>query len=265
MEKGHSAGDWNVLRFYTMVTEPAKQPNRIPPTPAERRRAWAVHAYTGSGAILAFVAAWGVVHGSDRLALAALFAATIVDSTDGILARRARVKEVLPEIDGGRIDDIVDYMTFVLVPMLLLEAAGGLYLVTVLPVVAAVCLSSLYGFVAPDAKSDDHFFTGFPSYWNIVVLYLLLFKVPPAVNAIVLLGLSALVFVRIGYVYPSRTETLQRTTLALGAIWTLLIGAIIWMWPSPPRAIAIASLVFPVYYLVLSLVLQSRRRPVIAR
>jgi phosphatidylcholine synthase len=66
-------------------------------------------------------------------------------------------------------------------------------------------------------------------------------------------------------VYPSRTETLQRTTLALGAIWTLLIGAIIWMWPSPPRAIAIASLVFPVYYLVLSLVLHSRRRPVAAR
>jgi phosphatidylcholine synthase len=264
-KKGHSAGDWNVLRFYTMVMDPAKQPSSITPTAAQRRRAWRVHAYTGSGAILAFVAGWGVVHGHDRLALAALFAATIVDATDGVLARRARVKEVLPEVDGARIDDIVDYMTFVLVPMLLLEAAGGLYLSSAFPVVSIVLLSSLYGFVAPDAKSDDHFFTGFPSYWNIVVLYLLLFKVPPEVNAVVLLVLSALVFVRIGYVYPSRTETLQRTTLALGAVWTLNIGAIIWMWPSPPRALAIASLVFPVYYLVLSLVLQSRRRPVTAR
>jgi len=235
------------------------------PTAAERRRAWRVHAYTGTGAILAFVAAWGVVHGSDRLALAALFVATIVDATDGILARRARVKEVLPAIDGGRIDDIVDYMTFVLVPLLLLEAAGGLYFAAVFPVVSVVLLSSLYGFVAPDAKTDDHFFTGFPSYWNIVVLYLLLFKIPPAVNAIVLLALSALVFVRIGYVYPSRTETLQRTTIALGAIWTVLIAAIIWMWPSPPRAVAIASLVFPVYYLVLSLVLHVRRPAVAAR
>ena len=60
-------------------------------------------------------------------------------------------------------------------------------------------------------RSSDHFFTGFPSYWNIVVLYLLLFRVPPGVNAVVLLVLSALVFVRIGYVYPSRTPTLQRT------------------------------------------------------
>jgi len=248
-----------------MAHHTAKQPGSIRYSASERRRAWAVHAYTGSGAILAFVAAWGVIHGSDRLALAALFLATIVDATDGVLARRARVKEVLPDIDGGRIDDIVDYMTFVLVPMLLLEAAGGLYLTATLPVVSGVLLSSLYGFVAPDAKSDDHFFTGFPSYWNIVVLYLLLFKVPPAMNAVILLALSALVFVRIGYVYPSRTETLQRTTLALGALWTLMIGAIIWMWPSPPRALAVASLLFPVYYLVLSLVLQARRASVAAR
>ena len=253
-----------MLRFYTMASTPAKQPGRIH-TAAERRRAWRVHAYTGSGALLAFVAAWGVIHGRDRLALAALFAATIVDATDGVLARRARVKEVLPAIDGGRIDDIVDYLTFVFVPLLLLEAAGGLYAVALFPVAGVVLLSSLYGFVAPDAKTDDHFFTGFPSYWNIVVLYLLLFKVPPAVNAVILLGLSALVFVRIGYVYPSRTATLQRTTLVLGAIWTLLIAAIIWMWPSPPKAVAIASLVFPVYYLVLSLVLHARRAAVPVR
>lgn len=243
----------------------AKQPGRMPAAPADRRRAWMVHIYTGTGAILAFLAGWAVIHGNDRVALAALFVATIVDATDGILARRARVKEVLPLIDGGRIDDIVDYMTFVLVPMLLLEAAGGLYFATLFIVVPAVLLSSLYGFVAPDAKTEDHFFTGFPSYWNIVVLYLLLFRVPPAANAVILLALSALVFVRIGWVYPSRTSALQRTTLALGAIWTLLIGAIIWLWPSPPQWMAIASLAFPVYYIVLSLVLHSRRGPVAVR
>jgi phosphatidylcholine synthase len=248
-----------------MPPDAAKQPGRIVPTAADRRRAWAVHAYTGLGAVLAFLAGWAVVHGYDRLALGALFTATLVDATDGVLARRARVKDVLPGIDGGRIDDIVDYMTFVLIPMLLLEAAGGLYAAAVFPVVSIVLLSSLYGFVAPDAKTADHFFTGFPSYWNIVVLYLLLFDVPPAVNAVILLVLSALVFVRIGWVYPSRTAALQRTTLALGAVWTLLLAAIIWMWPSPPRWMAIASLVFPVYYLVLSLVLHSRRAPVAIR
>jgi phosphatidylcholine synthase len=218
-----------------------------------------VHAYTAFGAVLAFIGARAVLHGNDQLALTAMFLATIVDGTDGMLARRARVKEVLPDVDGGRIDDIVDYLTFVFLPMLLLDANGGLHQSVALPVIAVVLLSSLYGFVAPDAKSSDHFFTGFPSYWNIVVLYLLLFHTSPAVNAGTLLVLSALIFVRIGYVYPSRTPTLRSLTLVLASAWAVLIGAIIVLWPSPPRWMGIASLVFPVYYTVLSLVLHARR------
>src|SRR5689334_21469165 len=111
----------------TMDTSVAKR-GRIGAEARNRRQAWLVHMYTATGAVFAFVAAWAVVHGNDRLALGALFAATIVDSTDGMLARRVRVRDVLPEVDGGRIDDIVDYITFVFLPMLLLEASGGLYL-----------------------------------------------------------------------------------------------------------------------------------------
>ena len=249
-----------MLRFYTMPKETAK-PIHIESPSGLRARAWLVHAYTGTGAVLAFIAAWAVVHGNDRLALAAMFVATIVDATDGAFARRARVKEVLPDVDGARIDDIVDYLTFVFVPMLLLEAAGGLNQSVAFPVIGLVLLSSLYGFVAPDAKSSDHFFTGFPSYWNIVVLYLMVFRVPPAGNAAVLVVLSALIFVRIGYVYPSRTPALRSLTLLLGSGWTALVGAMIWWWPSPPRWMTIASLAFPVYYFVLSLVLHLHRRP----
>jgi phosphatidylcholine synthase len=233
-------------------------------TPAANRgrlRAWLVHMYTATGAVFAFVAAWGIVHGNDRLALEALFGATLVDATDGMLARRVRVKAILPEVDGGRIDDIVDYLTFVFLPMLLLETSGGLYLATVLPVVGLVLLSSMYGFVAPDAKTPDHFFTGFPSFWNIVVLYLMLFHVPPGANAAILVILSGLIFVRIRYVYPSQTPVLRPLTLALASAWAVALAVIIVMWPSPPRIVAIGSLAFPVYYVVLSLILHARRRP----
>jgi phosphatidylcholine synthase len=242
-----------VFTFYTMLDQNAK-PSVM--------TAWLVHAYTAFGGVLAFVGALAVVHGDDRGALAAMFAATLVDATDGMLARRARVREALPDVDGARIDDIVDYLTFVFLPMMLLEASGGLYRVAALPVIAVVMLSSMYGFVAPDAKSSDYFFTGFPSYWNIVVLYLMLFHLSPTVNAIVLLVLSALVFVRVGYIYPSRTPTLRTLTLVLAAAWAVFIAAIIVLWPSPPRWIAIGSLVFPVYYTMLSFVLHARRRPV---
>ena len=249
-----------MLRFYTMANGPSKQPGRIPPSARDRRRAWLVHAYTGTGAVLAFLAAWGVVHGYDRVALGTMFAATIVDGTDGVLARRARVKEVLPDVDGGRIDDIVDYMTFVLVPMLLLEASGGLYALTVIPVVAIVMLSSLYGFVAPDAKTDDHYFTGFPSYWNIVVFYLYLAGWSQLSNAGLLLVLAMFVFVPIRYVYPSRMPVLRPLTIALGIIWGVLLILMLWRMPDVPSVIFWMSLIFPAYYLALSLVLNHRRR-----
>src|SRR5205823_10593031 len=222
----------------------------------------AVHAYTASGAVLAFIGIRAVFAGDVRLAFAMMLIATLVDSTDGVLARAVRVKETLPSVDGARIDDIVDYLTFVVLPMLLLDRFGFLPSPVALLVVAIVLLSSAYGFGSADAKTADHFFTGFPSYWNIVALYLYSFAVPPALTAAILILLSALVFVRIGYVHPSRTPALRRLTVTLGSAWAVSLAALIGWLPSPPRWLAIASLAFPVYYIVLSLVLHARRRPV---
>ena len=221
--------------------------------------AWLVHLYTASGAAIGFAGIAAALALNIRLAFVAMFVATLVDATDGLLARRARVKEVLPQIDGARIDDLVDYVTFVVLPMIIVLQFRMLSAPVAVVIGGAVLVCSLYGFVAPDAKTADHFFTGFPSYWNIVVLYLYVMGAGPAVTAAVLVGLCALIFVRIGYVYPSRTPTLMRTTLALSALWAVAVAAMIWMLPARATALAILSLFFPVYYFVLSVVLQIRR------
>ena len=217
-----------MLRFYTMRQLPAKQPSHMQNAghgSAAVARAWLVHAYTATGAVLAFVGAWAVVHGNDRLALAAMFAATIVDATDGVLAR-ARAGEGraarTSTAGGSTISSTTSHSCSC--RCCCSKPPGGLPGWAALPVIAVVLLSSMYGFVAPDAKTADHFFTGFPSYWNIVVLYLLLFRVPPLCNACILLALSALVFVRIGCVYPSRTPTLRGLTLGLGVAWAVLVA-----------------------------------------
>ena len=124
---------------------------------------------------------------------------------------------------------------------------------------AAMLLSSAYGFAAGDAKTDDHFFTGFPSYWNIAALYLYAAQMSPIVNALVLLVLSTMVFVRIGYVYPSRTPVLRGPTIALCLVWGVMILQMVLMLPHVPRLLLLASLFFPLYYVVLSLVLHGRR------
>ena len=221
--------------------------------------AWTAHFYTATGAVLAFLAVLATFEDRFREAFILLIASTFVDATDGLLARWLRVKELTPNFDGARLDDIIDYLTFVFVPLLILYRAGHLPDGWGLAVCAAVLLSSGYGFASLDAKTDDYFFTGFPSYWNIVALYIHAARTPPIVNGVLLLVLVALVFVRIGWIYPSRTPVLQRLTNVLGAIWAVMMLAITYLLPDVPRSLLIASLFFPVYYTVFSLWLHARR------
>jgi len=229
-------------------------------SPLQKAAAWSVHAYTALGAVCGFGSLLASVEQDFRTAFVWLVAATLIDATDGVLARAAGVKDHTPGFDGARLDDIVDYLTYVVAPVFLLYQAGSLPQGWGAAVAAVVLLSSAYGFASADAKSDDYFFTGFPSYWNIVAVYLYAAELPRLANAGVLLVLSALVFVRTGYVYPSRTPVLRGLTVALGGVWAVLMLAIIRAMPDAPPALVAVSLFFPVYYTVLSLVLHRRRR-----
>jgi phosphatidylcholine synthase len=230
------------------------------PTPLQKAAAWSVHVYTATGAVCGFGALAAATEHNYRLAFLWLVGATAIDASDGVLARAAHVKERTPGFDGARLDDIVDYLTYVVAPLFVLYSAGSLPARWGAGVAAIVLLSSAYGFASADAKADDYFFTGFPSYWNIVAVYLHAAGLPPAVNGAVLLLLSALVFVRIGYVYPSRTPVLRGLTTGLGLVWAVMVVAIIWTIPEVPRLLLIGSLFFPCYYTVLSLALHRRRR-----
>lgn len=234
-----------------------KQPGRAAPAVWT---AWAAHAYTATGIVLAFLATRDVIDHRYREAFFWLYVQVFVDSTDGLLARRARVSTVLPWFNGAKLDDIIDFLTYVFIPALIVWRAILVPDAWVLPVAFAMLLSSAFGFNREDAKTPDHFFTGFPSYWNIVVFYLFVAGLPAIVNAAVLLLLAALVFVPIRYVYPSRTRVLQPVTITLGIIWAVLMIVMLWQFPAVSRLVFWASLVFPVYYAVVSLALHVRRR-----
>ncbi len=83
---------------------------------------------------------------------------------------------------------------------------------------------------------------------------------PPAVNAIILVGFALLVFVPLRYVYPSRTRTLSGVTNGLGAVWAVLLAWITWRLPATDGPWIGLSLIFPAYYVLLSLWLDRRSR-----
>jgi len=220
--------------------------------------AWLVHIYTASGALLAFLATRAVVEYRFRDAFFWLAVAIVIDSTDGVLARAARVSQRIPWFSGAKLDDIVDYLTYVFVPAVFVWRSLLVPDAWTLPVAGAMLLSSAYGFNRENAKTSDYFFTGFPSYWNIVVFYLFVAHLSQHVNAIVLLALAVLVFVPIRYLYPTRTPKWRGLTLALGTAWGVAVLAMLWQLPVVSPLLLWLSLVFPLYYLVLSLAIGGR-------
>ena len=223
-------------------------------------RAFAVHLYTASGAVLALLIVLAAFQGKVVPALWLGLIALIIDGTDGWLARRFRVQEILPWFDGRRLDDIVDYLIYVFAPILLLwsnhnlpPGLGGIILA------ALPLLASSYQFCRVDAKTEDYFFLGFPSYWNIVAFYIIIFKWPPVTVIAILVICSILIFIPIRYLYPSRTIEFRRLTLILSSLWLLSYALILLQMPNPQPFLMYFSLVYMFYYVVLSLYLNFLR------
>lgn len=221
--------------------------------------AWLVHLYTASGAVVAFGAIVLINQQSFQQAFWLMSLAVVIDSTDGTLARAAGVKEQIPWFDGDRLEDLIDYANYVIVPCWFLLHADILPPQDAFWLAALPLLASAYGFCRKDAKTSDHFFLGFPSYWNVVVFYMYVIQAPVWINAFALLILSALVFVPLKYIYPSRTVQYRPVTIALGSVWAVSVLFIIYTLPEPPRLVVLGSLVFPIYYLALSFWLDAGR------
>jgi phosphatidylcholine synthase len=224
-----------------------------------RLRAVAVHLYTASGVVLALLILVAAFQGDAVRALWLMLASLLIDSTDGLLARRFRVSEALPFFDGALLDNIVDYMTYVFAPMVLLWSGGYLPAGTPGVVFAALpLLASSYQFCRVDAKTDDHFFLGFPSYFNVVAFYAIVFEPGSATLASVLVVCSLLVFVPIRYVYPTRTVAFRRLSLALTGLWLIIYAAILLQMPEPDALLLGFSILYLFYYFGISLYLTGK-------
>jgi phosphatidylcholine synthase len=227
---------------------------------SRRRRvaAWLVHLFTASGAVFGLLTFYAIYLERDVLAFWLMGAAMIVDSVDGILARRAQTKVAAPRVDGALLDNIIDYVNYVMSPAFFLLVSGMLPPIWSFVGVSTIVLASAYQFTQPEAKTDDHFFKGFPSYWNIIVFYLFFWQTPPWVNFVIVLALVVLVFVPIKYVYPSRLDYLthnrwlRRAMLIATLLWGVATAALLWIYPQTNFVLVALSILYIILYISIS-------------
>lgn len=233
--------------------------------PVLRVGAYAVHVFTASGIVFAFLAAAETCSAAPDPRLVFLYLAiqVLIDAADGPMARKFQVKRNAPRIDGRTIDDIVDYLTYTVIPLLLVWKMGwapepaGMW-------VAPAMVASLFGFANTGAKDETGgFFLGFPSYWNIVAFYLGLWHplIGPWPGAILIAVLTVVTVLPVRFIYPNLAPHPWRLLTLVGAIfWTVLIGVMLVRYPSVPHWMLWLSLVYPVLYLALSVWLDIRSR-----
>ena len=183
--------------------------------------AWAVHAFTASGVVLAFLALLAVDRQAWAEALLWLFAALVVDGVDGTFARAVHVRERLPRIDGDALDLVIDYLTYVFIPALFIWRGGYLPQAWALSLVAGILVSSLYTFARRDMKTEDGYFRGFPALWNVVAFYFFVTNPEPSVGALVIAALVVMTFAPVHVVHPFRVRDYGRWLPVLAIAWLI--------------------------------------------
>lgn len=229
--------------------------------------AWAVHTFTASGIVLGFLAVVAILEGDKIAAFMWLGLALFVDGIDGTLARRVRVQEVTPQVDGTTLDNVIDFFNYVAVPALMI------YWFNVVPpgfeiyAAAGIMAVSCYTFSNVDIKTSDYYFVGFPAVWNLPVLYFHVLQTDPWINLSVIVFLGILTFVPMKVVHPLRVKDWRTITVPMTVLWAATSLRLVLISPDVNKAQEASPLLFwlwvmaSVYFAILCIWRSLRKEP----
>jgi phosphatidylcholine synthase len=201
---------------------------------SKRAAGYAVHLFTASGAAVAFLALRAALEGAFPLMFFWLGVALLIDGIDGSFARAARVQETAPIFDGAILDLVIDFLTYVLVPMVAVWKSGLLPETWAFWLGVVVVTASALYFADTRMKTKDNWFRGFPALWNVFAFYVFAFQPPASLTGAAMLAGSAAMFAPVVFVHPLRVVKLRALTLAVCGVWAVCaLAALYHGFPSP--------------------------------
>jgi|SRR5579872_1948615 phosphatidylcholine synthase len=227
-----------------------KERNRVP---VRRAAAFSVHILTASGGAVAVLALYAAIERNFTSMFAWLGLAILIDGVDGTLARAARVSEIAATIDGATLDLVVDFLGYVLVPVVAIWRSDLMPTPIAFWIGLAVIVASALYFADTRMKTADNWFRGFPALWNVLALYLFVFKLPSLFNAAILILAAALMFAPIVFVHPMRVEKLRIPTLAATVLWCLCAVLSVWQGLAPGFWVKAGLVATALYFFALPL------------
>jgi len=219
-------------------------------------RAFSVHMLTASGSFLAFL---GVVAAAEQRFVDMFWwlgLALVVDGIDGPIARKVRVKEVLPNWSGDTLDNIIDYVTYVLLPAFALYQSGMIGEPWSFVAAGLIVVSSAIYYADMGMKTDEYFFSGFPVVWNMLIFTLFVIDASATTALIAVLASVVLTFLPIHFLHPVRVQRLRPLNMAVFFLWCGFGGYALLLHFQSPAWVVWGTILSGLYLYVIGGVLQ---------
>ena len=224
-----------------------------------RAAGFSVHLFTGSGAAVALLALYAAIDHNFPACFAWLGLALLIDGVDGTLARVANVTETASAIDGATLDLVIDFLTYVLVPMVALWRSDLMPIELSFWLSVIVVFASALYFADTRMKTTEQAFRGFPAVWNAVVYQLMVYKFPEAVTLLIIAAFAILTFVPVEFIHPMRVKRLRPITFGMTIAWGLLAFAALIENLNPDPVVLILFSIVNLYFAIIGVFLQVTR------
>ena len=212
-----------------------------------------VHSVTAFGAIAGIISLEQFINGNYQNGLLWLIICQLIDGFDGPIARKIDIHIHATKFDGHILDLVVDYVTCVIVPVVMfikLELLTGNWSFFY---AGLIIFTGALWFARTDQETEDHWFNGFPAAWNLAIPTFLILGTRESYVILIIVLLSFLSLTKLKFPHLVKVEYLRPITWTLAVIYFVALTALSVQYPNGPDSAKPILVLFPLYIFGISI------------
>lgn len=212
-----------------------------------------IHSITAFGAIAGIISLEEFINGNYQSGLLWLIICQLIDGFDGPIARKIDIHIHATKFDGHILDLVVDYVTCVIVPVVMLinlELLTGNWSFFY---AGLIIFTGALWFARTDQETEDHWFNGFPAAWNLVIPTYLILGTRESYVILIIVILSFLSLTKLKFPHLVKVEYLRPITWTLAVIYFVALTILSAQYPNGSSSLKPILVLFPLYIFAISI------------
>jgi len=212
-----------------------------------------IHSITAFGAIAGIISLEQFINGNYQNGLLWLIVCQLIDGFDGPIARKIDIHIHATKFDGHILDLVVDYVTCVIVPVVMfikLELLTGNWSFFY---AGLIIFTGALWFARTDQETEDHWFNGFPAAWNLAIPTFLILGTRESYVILIIVLLSFLSLTKLKFPHLVKVEYLRPVTWTLAVIYFVALTVLSAQYPNGPSSLKPILVLFPLYIFGISI------------